>query len=711
MKRFTSRNWIIFGIILFGLFWRVWAGWQLPVDFDEPVYLRAGVDYAAYISTGNLQGVINYPENSEHPPLVKLLYSIPALISGESETSPVVFYGGRAVSVVFSTILLVIISIMNPIAGLFMSLDTLVIKYTSQAYLEALPLLTSLISVLAFTRVKEWRGRWFWISAVCLGLTAAGKYSYFPVVGVLLYMAIWEKKLKWWEILLYCFVALGAFGLFDPALWRPDPGNRLLDSLIFHVQYSQSAHVKEIHYPWYQPVFWISQSIPWHPEVFFFGLDEIIFPLGVVGMYWEWKGGSEPKRRWNVVWFVFSLVVLLIYPTKWPQYAVMLVPSLCLSAGSLLQRTIKRVRELDTYWDWFKIMAINPSKGLIIVVILLIVVLVGGKVGNEIYLLFLRQGWSTITAETSLLPSNTIYDIALGNNRQIVLGTENGAAFWTPPEKNGKSGGEWQIFNEENSGLPDGRVLAIFRDREGAWWFGTQTGMANYQEGAIYSTAWHTYAESDLGVEQPNIRCIRQGSDGRIWAGTFHGLLVYDGSTWQNITTSNSGLIDDAILSLEIETGRDGDVIWVGTLTGISRLDVSTGDWITYHSDSNGIGWGGIADLMLDAEGQIWASSLGGGISIWDGKGWTPYRVSNSDIPLNTIQRMAETSEGDYWMAAAFPTEKGGVMVNLKAGQWKSFTPTNSGYTGAEPLVVLPAESGEVYIGTRDSGLVIFSTP
>ena len=80
MKKFIfSRRGAILLVILLALILRLWAAFRLPVDFDEPVYMQAAFDYAQAIRAGGLNGVINYPEVSEHPPLVKLLYSLTVL--------------------------------------------------------------------------------------------------------------------------------------------------------------------------------------------------------------------------------------------------------------------------------------------------------------------------------------------------------------------------------------------------------------------------------------------------------------------------------------------------------------------------------------------------------------------------------------------------------------------------------------------------------
>lgn len=66
------------------------------------------------------------------------------------------------------------------------------------------------------------------------------------------------------------------------------------------------------------------------------------------GLKREWR-----ERRWVVVWLVAGLLFLLVWPTKWPQYTLIVVPAICLTAGMTLLRAYRWVRQQNAYWDWF----------------------------------------------------------------------------------------------------------------------------------------------------------------------------------------------------------------------------------------------------------------------------------------------------------------------------------------------------------------------
>jgi hypothetical protein len=245
-------------------------------------------------------------------------------------------------------------------AGLFMAVNTLAVKYTSQAYLEALPLLTSLLSVICYSSyvqkaaVKAEKQRkahlWLLASAVFLGLTAASKYLY-CVAGLAIalhfVLMIFLRKEGWQKIFVifaWGLSALAVFFVFDPLLW-PHPISRLLESVTFHLNYSQSVGVLAYKYTFYQPFRWLSVPFQYFdpkPEsAFIIQLDWVIFGLALIGLYRTFK-----KHKIYFVWLVLGLIVLMLWSTKWPQYVLIVMTPYCLSAAEGLALLWEKARGL-----------------------------------------------------------------------------------------------------------------------------------------------------------------------------------------------------------------------------------------------------------------------------------------------------------------------------------------------------------------------------
>ncbi len=248
--RWQGRAGQLIVVILIALLLRQLAVTRLPVDFDEPVYFQAGQRYAAALRDGDLTRLINDDFHAEHPGLVKLVYAAvflafpptPEISSGgppDLDIDPVVAQqyaemGGaaRASSMLFGVANVLLVALVNPLAGLFLAVHSYTVKYTAQIYLEALPMLTSTIAVFAYLRARGKANGWLWLSGAALGLTAAGKYIY-CVAGVaiaidMLWRGLTERRLgKQAAVLLgWGGLALLVFYVANPYLW-PNPATRL----------------------------------------------------------------------------------------------------------------------------------------------------------------------------------------------------------------------------------------------------------------------------------------------------------------------------------------------------------------------------------------------------------------------------------------------------------------------------------------------------
>jgi hypothetical protein len=154
---------------LLALAMRLRALVMLPVDYDEPVYLEAATQYAAALQTRDWPALLQNRHSIEHPALVKLLYGIGITLRGADRTA---LWTARALSLVFGVLQVTLLALLNPLAGLFLAIHTMAIKYTSQAYLEALPAFASLLAIVAYEKsVKSPLNRWLIVSALALGAT------------------------------------------------------------------------------------------------------------------------------------------------------------------------------------------------------------------------------------------------------------------------------------------------------------------------------------------------------------------------------------------------------------------------------------------------------------------------------------------------------------------------------------------------------------
>lgn len=695
-----KRRWFVIAMIcITSALLHAWLVWQLPVDADEPTYMSAASEYARLIKAGDIQGIIDFPANREHPPLVKLIYSLPYLLLKPEYGSLAELYFNRGISAFFGVLAVLVLALVDPLAGGLLALHSMTLKYTSEVYLEALPMLAAMLAVLGFDRAQQGQRRWLWWSAVALGVAAAGKYTYLVVIIPIIVMAVRSRFIPWRLLIPYSGAALFTFWALDPALWN-DPFQRLWSSLFFHAEYSQSTHVLASPYSWYQPFVWVSNSVPWHPQVFFFPTsDEIVAWLAVPALYLE-----QRKRPWLIVWLIGGLAILLLWPTKWPQYSLIVTVAMCLLASSFARWAVNRIREENERWDWLEEMLPRPHRIFWVALIGFVFVLVSGTVVNQIQTAVAKRDWMSVSEGISPLPSNTVNDI-VSDQGEMLIATSEGLVVWTPSEEAPWGGGN-KLFTTRNSGLASDRINCAYADSRSVWWFCTDKGLNRFD-----GQKWETFTQTDLRQPTGAVRAVQEDSRGGIWAATLAGASYWDGTHWQPYPADGSALPVATLFDLVVQPMPAGDLVWFGTSKGITRLETATQTWVTDEAITTLTGLGGINDLLVDSSNRLWAATAGGGLGEFDGKAWHFSLASNSNIPYNQVQSLFEESPGVLWAGFSYSTEPGGIVARYNGKSWTTFTPKNSGYNGGEPYAISKDINGRIWIGQAAGGIMIFTNP
>jgi len=131
--------------------------------------------------------------------------------------------------------------------------------------------------------------------------------------------------------------------------------------------------------------------------------------------------------------------------------------------------------------------------------------------------------------------------------------------------------GTWTSINRDDYNTPES--LAV--DAKGQVWLGTLTDGAYLFDGS-------TWAHHNRSAEQllsDYVKAIATDSSGRVWLGTSYGLTVFDGTSWQSMLMSNSGLGDNEIEFIVVT--KDGPALPaleekpLGSLTG--KLKTASG--------------------------------------------------------------------------------------------------------------------------------------
>jgi hypothetical protein len=686
-------------IVFLSIIIHAWCVWQLPVDYDEPVYLNAGSEYAKLIKNGDLSGIINFPDNREHPPLTKILYGLPHLIFPDAANPDLYLIAARSISALFGVLTVLIVSKKNSWAGLFFAFHSMTIKYSSQAYLEALPQLMILISVLALEKAHEGSKKYLWISSIALGVAGAAKYPYLLIAFVLLCLFILKRKFNFRTIIAYFALAVFTFFVLNPNLWL-DPVNQIIEAVQYHLHYSQSAYVQTYAYPWYQQILFLSSSVPWHPQVFFFlTLDEYAFWIALAGLYFELR-----EKQWSAVWFLTGIIFLLLWPTKWPQYTMFITPVIALIAGKTVTRAINWLKPKVDYWNYLEEMLPKPPKITWWVLGIFVSSLFIGKIVYEFQIALARQGWDLYNQSNSPLSSNLVYEINTEKKGTVAIATDNGLDIWQADSDSALWGSAPQSFTTANSGLNSNVIRAvIFDPADQSYWLGTSVGITHLSSETV------NYEADEIGCADCQVNDIFLDQESHIWISTNDGIYTFNREKWSQFTVEKPGIADNSVLSLFIDETAASPTLWAGTLSGISKFDFTEKKWVNENWAGSFYGWGGVSEITKTYRGQILACTLGAGIFFLDGDEWDFWRNTNSPLISNTVNNFAEDPNHNYWFGLAYSTEPGGYLMKLTSnGKWEKYFSNTSGYLEAEPLDLAFDQDGRLWIATNGGGIQTF---
>jgi signal transduction histidine kinase/ligand-binding sensor domain-containing protein len=242
------------------------------------------------------------------------------------------------------------------------------------------------------------------------------------------------------------------------------------------------------------------------------------------------------------------------------------------------------------------------------------------------------------------------------NESGLWAGTERYGLFHFAESKLSKT----YTFENTSGGLRSDSIFALFTDREGVLWIGTNRGVSRFDRlGPMQETV------SDI----PNsnfIRSLFRAADGSIYAGSNRGLFVRKGEKWIPVTA----YANKPIYALDEDRSRK---LLVGTTekTGSPQNKIASDNDTRSFADFQGEKYAAVSGLGLVRLGpggntvrhaahgintlraigeKLWIGTTGNGLLSFDGRA-VRVELTPDVLKSGTIWKIFESTDRDIWIA------------------------------------------------------------
>ncbi len=251
----------------------------------------------------------------------------------------------------------------------------------------------------------------------------------------------------------------------------------------------------------------------------------------------------------------------------------------------------------------------------------------------------------------------------------------------------------WQ--NEQ--GLYQSYITALFQSRDGYLWLGTQEGLIRF-DGIRFTT----FDRSNTTFKNNHITAMAQDTDGTLWIGTNGGGLSFIKNGIFGTLTMKEGLPSEYISSLVVD--KFG-VLWVGTSNGLAyRKDGK----FTAFTTKEGLTRDDVLSIAQEPTGALWVGTSGGGLNYIKGGRITGYVLDNNNLDSYSngdpiagadIRTLMVARDGVVWIG----TSEG--LNTLKSGGVVGQFSKQHGLASEDIRDIIQDREGTIWIATNGGGV------
>ncbi len=284
-------------------------------------------------------------------------------------------------------------------------------------------------------------------------------------------------------------------------------------------------------------------------------------------------------------------------------------------------------------------------------------------------------------------------DQGLSGNRVFSFLEDSQDNLWIAAIDGGVSKYDGETFNHYTTkeGLSHNDVNSLIEDRDGNIWMGIWGHGLN-----VLYRAGFSHQSGAMDFTSGVVNSLLEDREGKIWIGSYIGpLYIWDKSGFLRYPT---GVVWNMI---QDRKGR----IWIGSLIhpGTGGLSVWDGTGFTVYEQAYGE-----PSLLVDRQGRVWLGSRqGAGLGVWDDTGlqsnkagFTHYTIKNG-LSANNIYTLLQDREGKMWIGT-------GNGLNVWDGSVSTVYTTKGGLSHNDVRSLLEDREGKIWIGTSGGGLNVW---
>ena len=303
-----------------------------------------------------------------------------------------------------------------------------------------------------------------------------------------------------------------------------------------------------------------------------------------------------------------------------------------------------------------------------------------------------------IYLNTDGLPDNTVKALLSDDNGGVWIGTYEGGVAHL------KADGSWQFFNTDNSRLPSNSVMTIISDEQGGIWIGAVKDYTKGEEGGLAHLktdgSWQVFNTNNSELPDNDVDALLSDGQGGVWVGTDWGNLAH-------LKADDSWQIFNKGIDVQVFLSDDQGGVWIGTeSSGLAHLKVDD-SWQVFNKDNSNLPSNDVNALLSDDQGGIWVGTSGitseDGLAHFKADGsWQIFNKDNSNLPSNDVNALLSDDQGGIWVGTSGNYENGkSGLAHFKAdGSWQVFIEDNSNIPYSSIYALLSDDQGEIWVGS-----------